>query len=130
MPSLVVFDQGLYIADQYISRNAVVPPGLNKVRMVGNLTLLDKQDPTVLFHIEIEVSDDDGASYHSYAGFGFKGGLFIDKNGEINPDPYVSVDAAPIVGKRVQAVLDVGVLNPGDPVTGRPVIMAITLTTL
>jgi len=93
----------------FTSASIVVPAAGTqiKMRLVANMDVPTKQNPATVFHVELEVSDDGGATFHSYAGFGFTGGPFTDRDGTINPDPYIQVDLAPLVGKRVRAVVDI-----------------------
>src|SRR4051794_12389712 len=105
MAVLATLPKSLQGPGEVISPSVTVPTGLSKVRVTANLDLADKQNPAVTFHCELEWSDDN-VTFHTFAGFGFVGGPYTDKQGNVNPDPWVEVDAGALAGLKVRAHIE------------------------
>lgn len=95
----------------FVSNPVTVPSNVIGIRIYANIALADKLSVGLTMSLNVERSEDSGATWLDLAGFGWTSygpaGYPAGKDGIVNPDPSISFSPTPFLGQlfRVTTVI-------------------------
>lgn len=93
----------------FISASQLLPNDdtVKSVRISLQIPTADFEDVNNSIKLNIEVSFDGGNNFVGQGGITWKGGRFVDKFGNVDPDPYVEFGLRDYAGLPVRATVDI-----------------------